>query len=92
MSNTVLNVEEIRKGDVGEVVVLINGMVGMKEEVLRRRIRDGPTRTSQMTKSSGIEVDGSLSKVGTVFSHKSTLSRSINESRGRSRRADGWHC
>jgi len=34
-SNTILNVDEIRKGKVGKVVVLVDGMVGTKEDILR---------------------------------------------------------
>jgi len=44
-SDTILNVDEVGKGEVGEVVILVDRMVGAKEHVLRRRIRDRPTRS-----------------------------------------------
>jgi len=33
-SNTCLNVEEVGKGDIGKIIILVDSMVGMKEDVL----------------------------------------------------------
>ena len=38
-----------------------------------------------------VEVDRGKGQTGTVLSHESTLSGSINESGSRSGWADGWH-
>jgi len=83
-SDTCLNVEEVREGDVGKVVILVDRVVGTKEDVLRRRIRDHPLRSPGVMLGGGIEVDRRIGEVGTVLSHQSSLSRSINESGSRS--------
>jgi len=59
-SDTVLNVDEVRKGEVSEVVIFIDRMVGAKKYVLQRRIRDCPTRSPRVTLGGRVEVDGRL--------------------------------
>jgi len=81
-SNTCLDVDEIREGDVGKVVVLVHRMVGTKEDILRRRIGDHPLRTPRVRLGGRVEVNGGVGEVGSILSHQSALSRSINEDGG----------
>ena len=76
--------DKVGKGEVSEVVILVDGVVGPKEDILRRRIGDRSMRTPRVTLGGRIEVDGSKGQTGTVLGHQSTLSGSINESGGRS--------
>jgi len=53
-SNTLLDMHEVRKRDVVEVVILVHRMVGMIED-LRRRIRDETTRVPHVLPGSRVE-------------------------------------
>jgi len=83
-SNTCLNMDEVGERDVGEVVVLVHRMVRTKEDILRRRIRDHPLRTPGIRLGGRVKVDGGVGEVGSILSHQSTLSGSVNENGGRS--------
>ena len=82
-SHASLNMEVIGKGQVGEVVVLLDGMVGSMEDLLMRRIW-GETLTPSERHIRGVMSDSGGAGVVTIEEFGIEL-------RG-SREADGWHC
>ena len=82
-SHPSLDMEVIGKGQVGEVVVLLDGMIGPVEHFLIRRIW-GKTLTPSECHIRGVESNGGGMEIVTIEEFWVEL-------RG-SGEADGWHC